>query len=78
MIKVYNKRKVGNLYHYAHFICDCLFPEIMNDIYNYNEVVRQKNCYQTIGNFTKIYTDVMTTKNTELLENDFNNLKIKK
>jgi len=32
--------------------------------------------YQTIGNFSKIYTDVTRVKNTELLSNDFNNLKI--
>ena len=33
MIKIINKRKGGFLYHYAHFLCDCLFPEIINNIY---------------------------------------------
>lgn len=76
MIKVKNNRKSGFLFHYAHFICDCLFPEIMCDIFNYDEIIREKNIHQTLGNFSKIYTDVMMVKNTELLKKDFNNLNI--
>jgi hypothetical protein len=76
MIKVKNNRKEGSLFHYAHFLCDCLFPEIINDIFNYNEVIREKNINQTIGNFSKIYIDVMMIKNTELLTENFENLDI--
>jgi len=76
MIKVINSREGGSLFHYAHFICDCLFTEIICDIFNYDEVIREKNIDQTIGNFCKIYTDVMRIKNTELLSNDFNNLNV--
>ena len=28
------------MFHYAYFICDCLFLEI---IFNYNEIIREKN-----------------------------------
>jgi len=73
MIKVHNKRDSGFLFHYAHFICDCLFPEIICDIFNYDEVIRLRDITQTLGNFNKIYTEV---KHTELLSNDFNNLKV--
>jgi hypothetical protein len=76
MIKISNKRKSGSLFHYAHFICDCLFPEIINDIYKYKTVIREKNIYQTIGNFYKIYNDVMMCENLELKKDDFYNLKI--
>jgi hypothetical protein len=76
MIKVINSRDGGSLFHYAHFICDCLFPEIICDIFKYDEVIREKNIHQTIGNFSKIYTDVMRIKNTELLSNKFNNLNV--
>ena len=74
MIKVKNNRTEGSLFHYAHFLSDCLFPEIINDIFNYDEVVREKNIHQTIGNFSKIYTEVMMVKHTELLNTDFQNL----
>jgi hypothetical protein len=75
MIKVINNRGVeGSLFHYAHFLCDCLFPEVMNDIFKYDEVIREKTIHQTIGNFSKIYTDVMMVKNTELLSEEFNDL----
>lgn len=75
MIKVKNKRATGGtLFHYAHFICDCLFPEIIRDMFNYKEVVREKTISQTIGNFSKIYMDIMQIKNTELLSEDFNKL----
>jgi hypothetical protein len=76
MIKVKNNRVEGSLFHYAHFICDCLFPEIICDIFNYDEVIREKNIHQTIGNFYKIYTDIMMVKHTELLSNEFNNLNV--
>lgn len=66
----------GSLFHYAHFICDCLFPEILIDIFNYTEVIREETLDQTIGNFNKIYTDVMMIKHTELCSNDFNNLNV--
>ena len=77
MIKVINNRSEGSLFHYAHFICDCLFPEIMCDIFNYDEVIRLKTIRQTIGNFNEFYTDVMRIKNKELLQNDFDNLNVK-
>lgn len=76
MIKVINTRLKGSLFHYAHFICDCLFPEIIADIFNYNEVVRKKTIGQTIGNFSKIYTEVMMIKNTELLNHDFDGINV--
>jgi len=75
MIKVKNNRKNGALFHYAHFICDCLFPEIINDIHTYKEVLREKSIKQSIGNFNRIYEDVMMIKNTELLISDFNKIK---
>jgi len=76
MIKVKNNRNGGFLFHYAHFICDCLFPEIICDIFNYDEVIREKNINQIIGNFYKIYTDVMMVKHTELLSSEFNSLNV--
>lgn len=76
MIRVQNNRDDGSLFHYAHFLCDCLFPEIINDIFKYEEVVREKTIDQTIGNFSKIYTNVMMIKNSEVLSEQFNNLPI--
>jgi hypothetical protein len=77
MIKVVNNRDNGSLFHYAHFICDCLFPEIVNEIYDYKEVFRERNINQTLGNFSKIYTEVMKIQNIELSTNEFTNLNIK-
>lgn len=74
-IKVINYRDAGNLFHYAHFICDCLLPEIAIDIHKHDYVIRKKNLHQTIGNFYTIYELVMNTKNIELLETDFTNEK---
>jgi hypothetical protein len=74
--KVINKRPNGNLFHYAHFICDCLFPEIINEIYKYKEVFRQKTFSQTIGNFDKIYTDVMNINHTEIVKPIFEDLNV--
>ncbi len=74
MIKVINQRKRGSLFHYAHFLCDCLFPEIINQLYLHCEVIREKSIHQTIGNFSKIYDDVMGTRNREVLKEKFDQL----
>jgi hypothetical protein len=74
MIKVINRRKKGSLFHYAHFLCDCLFPEIINKVYLHGEVIREKSIHQTIGNFSKIYEEVMGTRNRELLKEEFDQL----
>ena len=74
MIKVINRRRSGSLFHYAHFLCDCLFPEIINQLYLHSEVVREKSIHQTIGNFSKIYEEVMGTRNRELLKEEFDQL----
>ena len=79
MIKLINNRcrcGGGSLFHYAHFICDCLFPEIISDVFNYGEVFREKIPFQTIGYFDKIYTDVLRIKNTELNSDYFKNLTV--
>lgn len=76
MLKVINNSRAGALFHYAHFICDCLFPEIMCDMFNNKEVVRVKNLTQTIGNFSKIYMEIMQIKNTELFSEEFDKLEV--
>jgi hypothetical protein len=77
MIRVKNNRKGGNLFHYAHFVCDCLFPEIINDIHLYDVVIREKTLDQTLGNFEKIYTNIMNIAHEELCPDEFNNSKVK-
>ena len=77
MIKVINpKLKIGKRFHYAHLICDCLFLEINNNVHEYDKVYRIKNIYQTLGNFDKIYNEVMKTTNIELPIKEFNSLHI--
>ena len=77
MIKVVNQRDGGSLFHYAHFICDCLLPEIVNDVHKYKKIYRIKNLNQTIGNFRKIYNEVTNTQNIELPKDKINSLKLK-
>ena len=75
LIKVKNQREDGgNLFHYAHFICDCLFPEVIAGVPEYNNVFRVKNLNQTLGNFEKIYSQVFHSVNIELCEDYFNKL----
>jgi len=74
MIKVRNKRDGGSLFHYAHFICDCLFPEVLSGIPQYHHVFRLKNLDQTLGNFDCIYDKVFRSVNIELCESGFNKI----
>jgi len=66
MIKILNRREIGNLFHYAHFICDCLFPEIVTGIYKNKRIIREKSISQTLGNFLPIYSKVMNCKCIEI------------
>ena len=67
----------SSLFHYAHFLIDCVYPEVINEIYKYDTVVRIKSIDQTIGNFEGFYENIMGTKTTELPETEFNKLDIK-
>ncbi len=59
MVKIINHRIVGgHLFHYAHFMCDLVFPEIINKVYNYKHVYRMKTISQTIGNFKQIWEQI--------------------
>ena len=77
MIAIINKRLAGSLFHYAHFLIDCLYTEIINDVYKYKKVFRIKNIDQTLGNLSKIYEEVMQNKNIEIYQEEFNILDIK-
>ena len=74
MIKIINKRPDGHLFHYAHFLYDCLFNEILNNVQNYKIVYREKNVDQTIGNFCNIYEEVINLKNIELSKDEFDKI----
>ena len=76
-IALINKRYTnGSLFHYAHFLIDCVYPEIINEIYKYDSVIRIKSIDQTLGNFNGFYENIMEIKSTELLEAEFNKLDI--
>ena len=76
MIKIFNKRDPGHLFHYAHFICDCLFPEIINGIYKHSIVVREESIDQTLGIFTPIYEEVTQMKNLEMNPDEYTKIEL--
>jgi hypothetical protein len=76
MIKVINNRKDGSLYHYAHFIMDCLFNEILLDFDKYKKIYRKKNLKQTIGNFKNIYESILNVENIEIPDHEFDKLEV--
>lgn len=78
IIKTLNKRDGGYIYHYAHFLCDCLFPEIINGFNKFDIVYRKKIQEETIGNFNIIYQDVTDTKSIEIDSNEFDKIKCPK
>ena len=76
MVKVYNYRSGGDLYHYAHFLCDCVLPEFLANIHERKgeNVYRIKKLDQTLGNFCKIWEEIFDMKSIELPENEYNKL----
>jgi hypothetical protein len=64
----------GFLYHYAHFLCDCLYPEVVYELYRQPRVYRVKSLDQTIGLFSTIYEEVMNNKSIEVDKGVFDKL----
>ncbi len=73
-VRVASKRETGGLYHYGHFILDCLIPEINNGLYTYDTVYRMGNENQTLGNNAKLYQEIMQVKHVEVPEHVFKNM----
>lgn len=78
MLKVINNRcNLHNsyLFNYAHFICDCVFPEFIDGVGNRPEktILRKKKVRQSLGKFSKMYEVIFNKKNVELEENKFIN-----
>jgi hypothetical protein len=75
MLPVINVRaNGGHLFHYAHFFCDCVFPEVLNELYKYKTIYRQENLNQTLGNFKTLYEDILQNESIELPEEAFSKL----
>lgn len=70
-VKVINTRFAGALWHYYHFLIDCLHKE-----YNIAEknIIRLDLPYQTIGTFDNIYKTIAKKKNIEYGEKKFENI----
>jgi hypothetical protein len=77
MIKILNRRENGNLFHYAHFICDCLFPEIVMNMHKNKRIIREKSISQTLGNFLQLYCRIMNCECMEIDLSLFDSLKTK-
>ena len=61
----------GVLFHYAPFMLHVVFPEIVNEVYSYDRVYRPKTPDHSIGNFSSIYEELMSTKNIEVNPREF-------
>ena len=73
-IKVTNERTGGNLFHYAHFICDCVYPDFISEVFSYSDVFREKTIDQTLGNFSSLYEEIFGCKHHELPTDEFKSL----
>lgn len=84
MIKVINVRAGKNisfLFNYAHFICDCVFPEFAMNFHsneNITKIIRLHKPRQSIGNFKDLYKRIIGKDSEELNEKEFENLNVPK
>lgn len=74
LIKVKNQRKGGNLFHFAHFMCDCVFPEVLSEVHKSDLIFRLKSLDQTLGNFEKMYESIFNSKNMEVDQTVFDKI----
>ena len=60
------------LFHYAHFVCDFLFPLICNGYHNFKKIIREKCLNQTIGVFGEMFKEITETKYEEVPSTKYN------
>lgn len=70
-LKVRTSIKQNYLFHYAHFVCDFLFPFICKGYYKYLEVIREKSLNQTIGVFGEMFKDIIQKNYEELPKEEY-------
>ncbi len=70
---IINERPIGGfLYHYAHFIQDCLFPEVVRGKpFQAKTVFRKFDIHNHFGYFLEIYEKIRDTKVTYLEPEEF-------
>ena len=72
-IKIKTSIESNYLFHYAHFICDFIFPLISNNYHNYLEIIREKTINQTIGNFKGLAEEIIGKNYEEITSEEYNN-----
>lgn len=77
MIKITNVRDGGYLFHYAHFMLDCVYSEVLNKIYEHDTILRKRTINQTLGNFKNLWEEIFVSKSIELSEEEFDKTKTK-
>jgi len=65
-------------YQYPHFLVDVLMVEISKNVFDYDVVYRVKDYKNTIGNFNKIYEEVMGVQNIEIPREEFDKIQADK
>lgn len=65
-VKVITHIPHNYLFHYAHFVCDFLFPFVCKGYHKYKEIIREKNLNQTIGVFGDMFKEIIGKNYTEL------------
>ena len=76
-IKIKTTLESNYLFHYAHFICDFIFPLICCKNERYKEIIRMKNLNQTIGNFNEMCKEILGKEYKEIPEQQYAILKYK-
>jgi len=71
IIKIKTNLKSNYLFHYAHFICDFMFPLVCGGLNKYSKIVRHKTLNQTIGNFDKLCREITSNKYEEMNDKEY-------
>lgn len=72
-ILILNQRPIGGFfYHYAHFLQDCLFPEIVHlQSYKQKIIFKKYNARNHLGCFEEFYKEILGVKVIYLTEEEF-------
>jgi len=70
MIKVINQTNIF-FWNFAHFMFECLFPEINLNLHNEDLIMRKNSVDQTLGIYLKLYEEIMGVKVIEVSEKEF-------
>jgi hypothetical protein len=68
--------KKASLFHYAHFMGDVVYPDVIAELHHYDVIYRSNGIFDTIGFFKPMYESILNVTCKEVPDDEFDRLNL--